>query len=472
MGKYDYDLTVIGGGAAGFAGARLGARLGKKTAMIDKAKLGGETIWSGGIPSKALLQSAKIVNTMCELEKYGLSLAGKPSLNTSMVMDSCRGIIKKAYNNHLPGTFEDFGIAVFENSSASFADEHTLDFNGTRITSDKFLVTTGSSPLIPHIQGLEKIKYYTNDTIFQIKTLPYSMIITGAGPVGVELACAFNSLGVDVTLIEISETILLKEDRELTEIMNDRLCYEGVNIITGANLIKIENKKNITATYERYGKLNTVSADTLLIAAGRKPNVQGIGLELAGVTYEKSGIYTDRYLRTSAKNIFAAGDVAGPYRFSHMAGYQASIAASNAFIPIKRKINYDNVPWCIFTNPELARSGLTEEEAREKYGIIKIFKIGYSEIDRANSARAETGLAKIICDRHYRILGIHIVGERAGEIMHEAHFAKTMGIPLYKIGRTLHAYPAYSDIIRKLSKEAIIDRSGNRLFKNIYRGFV
>jgi len=464
MTTYDYDLIVIGGGSGGFTGAKLAIGLGKRVAMIDKGKLGGECTWSGCIPSKALIQSAKAAYMINNPEKYGLSLSPKASVKADKVMKSVQDIVKKTYESHPPEVFEKAGITVYEDALISFVDNHTVKVNLKKITSNKFLIATGSHPFVPPLPGLAKMKYYTNNNIFLLKKLPKSMIVIGGGPIGVELASAFNRLGVMVTVMELADTIRIREDRELTDILEQRLRDEGLNIITEAKAIWFEKKNGKTVTYEKEGKTHKISAEALFIAIGRMPNIYGLDLEKAGVETSMTNILVNRHMQTTQWNIFAAGDVTSPFQFSHMANYQAIAAVSNAFLPIKRSVKYTSIPWCTFTDPELARVGLTEGHARDIHKSVKVFKAEYSSLDRARTDRSETGLVKIVCDRKYKILGIHILGERAGDIIHEGLLAKIMGIPLHKIHKAIHAYPTYAEIFRNLSKEAYIDKLRNNFF--------
>lgn len=292
----------------------------------------------------------------------------------------------------------------------------------------------------------------------------------GAGPIGLEMASAFQRLGSNVTVIEMAEVILFREDLELTGMLHKKLVAEGINIITGAAVEKVEGKGKITVHYSLEGKSAKVTADELFIAAGRTPNIEGLNLEKAGVEYTKKGIITNNLMQTSAKNIYAIGDVVGPYQFSHMANYQGILATSNALLPINKKADYSNVPWITFTDPELARSGVTEKEATEKYGKkLRIFKAHYREIDRGRTDRIETGMAKVLCAPNGNIVGIHILGERAGELMQELHLAKTLNIPLHKLNDVLHAYPAYSDLIKKLARDAYVDKIQNSILVKIIK---
>ncbi len=460
--KFDFDIIILGVGGGGITAAMLALGLGKKTVMIDKKRFGGECTWSGCVPSKALLHSAKVAALVKNMDKYGLSVTDNINMNSNSVMSSIRGIIDEIYKNEKPENFSRLGITAVENSSVHFVDANTIDVNGTKMTSKKFIITTGSSPMVPQIKGLDQVPFYTNENIFTLEKLPASMVIMGGGPIGIELASAFNRLGVKVSVIEMARTILIREDPELSGILAGILEKEGVKLFTGSRVLSVENPANPNVVYESNGIQSKISAETILIAAGRKPNIEGLALDKIGIKYDSRGITVDRYLRTSIKNIYAAGDVIGPYQFSHIANYQAILAVSNAFLPVKKRVNYDAVPWCTFTDPELARSGLTENEARERFGSgVSVYRVPYSSLDRARTDKSSQGLAKFVCSRKGKILGINILGERAGEVMHEAHAARTLKIPLFRLNSVIHVYPTYSEIVRLAARAAYIDRIQN-----------
>jgi len=470
--SYDYDLIILGGGGAGITAAMLAKGLGKRIALIDKKRFGGECTWSGCVPSKSLLHAAKIVSMTQNLGRYGLGATGRITISNESVMSAVQQTIRDVYEDEKPETFAKLGITAMENASARFIDPHTIDVNGKTIRAGKFLIATGSSPLTPPIDGLASVPFYTNENIFSLPTLPGSITIMGGGPIGIELASAMNRLGVAVTVIEMAPAILIREDAELSAMLADILTREGVRLITGARVTSVENPANPTVVYEKDGKQEKLTAEALLIAAGRKPNTEDLGLESIGLAFDRRGISVDRHLRTSVKTIYAAGDVVGPYQFSHVANYQAILATSNALLPIKKSVNYDAVPWCTFTDPELARSGLTEAEARERFGAsVRVYRAEYSRLDRARTDRATEGLAKFVCNSKGKILGVHILGERAGEVMHEAHAARTLGIPLYRLNDVIHTYPTYSELTRQAARAAYIDRIQSNPFVRFIKLF-
>jgi pyruvate/2-oxoglutarate dehydrogenase complex dihydrolipoamide dehydrogenase (E3) component len=466
MAKYDYDLIIIGGGAAGFVSAKVARGFGKTVAMIEKGKLGGECTNYGCIPSKSLIRAARAAHEMKNLDKLGLKLDTPLSFNTDRVMSYVRSIVEKVYNTHLPESFKPLGIAVHF-GSPQFLDNHRIKIGEKILSANKFIISTGSSPSIPPVDGINETPYLTNNTIFSIDKLPTSLIVMGGGPIGIELSSAFNRLNVEVTVVEMMDRVLPKEDKELSDMLAERLKSEGLKILTSTKVVKASkfNGKIRLSVEGKEGVKKEIEADSILVATGRKPNTDGLALENAGVKYNNKGIEVNERLQTSADNIYACGDVVGHYQFSHIAEYHGVIACSNAFLPVKKRINYRDVIWCTFTDPELAHAGLTEDEARETHGDnIKVLRYDYSKFDRARTDMEEFGMSKIILDSRGRVLGAHILGTHASEIIHEVQLAKYFNIPFGKLWEAIHIYPSYSDVIRQPSKYYYAERLRNNPF--------
>jgi pyruvate/2-oxoglutarate dehydrogenase complex dihydrolipoamide dehydrogenase (E3) component len=279
-----------------------------------------------------------------------------------------------------------------------------------------------------------------------------------------EMASALNHLGVAVTVVEMSDRIMMREDEELTKLLADHLVAEGISILTGTKAVRAAQKDGgITLTVEDVQKNRMdLQAASILVAVGRKANVEGMNLEKADVQCSPKGIQTDELLRTTAQNIIACGDVVGPYQFSHMTEYQAVTAVRNAFLPFRKKVNYDTVAWCTFTDPEFAHAGLTESEARERHGdAISVYRYEYKNTDRGRTDLAEFGRAKFICDKRGRIVGAHILGERAGELIHEAQLLRHLNLSFTKIAPMIHIYPTFADVVRQPAKLLYVDRLRN-----------
>ena len=463
--RYDYDLIVLGGGAAGLVAATGAAGLGAKTALIEKNKLGGDCTWYGCIPSKTLLKSSQVFSLVNRLSDFGISSQGA-SYDPSLVMNHVREVINKISSLHPLQVFEKKGIKILF-GSPEFVNNRTVEVNGQKLTSKRFIICTGSHPLVPPIEGLKTIDYLTNENIFSLERLPESIAVLGGGPIGLEISQALSRFGVQVSIVEMLDRILFREDEEAAHVLADVIVKQGARIYSGKKAVKFSNDGDSVAitVEDKNNKLSTIKAEKVLVAIGRAPNLEGLDLEKAGVKYSKKGIETDETLRTSVKNIYACGDVVGPYQFSHMAEYQAVIAVGNALFPFKRKVNYCCVPWCTFTDPELAHLGLTEQEAKARYADIKIFRSKYSENDRAVTDLEENGFAKVICDKKGYILGAHIVGTNAGELIHEYVLAKTNKLHLGKLSSAIHIYPTLAQVVKRTGDQYFTGMLESKWFK-------
>jgi len=464
--SYDHDLIVIGGGAGGLVASKFAAGVGKKVALIEKGKLGGECTLSGCIPSKTLIKSAKMLHQMSRLQATGLTLKGPCTVSTEGVMEHVRSVIEDVARGHGPERLEGLGIKVIF-GEPRFIDNHRVRVNGRTVSARNFVLCTGSSPFVPPIEGIDAVPYLTNQDLFSLNDLPRSMIVLGAGPIGVEIAQALAYLGVAVTVVEQAEQLLVREDGDLAELLASRLSGEGVDLRMKTRAVRLEERAGSVAltVEERPGKQDVLVASAILVAVGRKANVDGLGLEAAGVSHSTKSITTDGRLRTTQGNIYACGDVTGPYQFSHMAEYQARIATRNALFPLKTTADYRHYAWCTFTDPEFAHAGLTEGEARQAFGEkIKVFKWYYGDTDRARTETEPFGMGKFVCDGSYRLLGAHILGQGAGDLIHEAQIIKTLGIPFPKLDSIIHVYPTLSDVVRQPAKMSRIDRLRGNLF--------
>lgn len=463
---FDYDVVVIGAGSAGLVACKVANGLGKKTALIEKRKLGGDCTWFGCIPSKTLLKSANIAHQITRLRQFGLEPTTPVELSADRVMAHVRAVVQADAEGHPPELLEAEGIDVFFGSPC-FLDNNNIELNERKISSRKFIICTGSHPFILPVTGLQDIPYLTNETIFDLDALPGSMIVLGAGPIGIELSAALNRLGVKMTILQRSADILKKDDKELVDRLVRILRAEGVEILTETKTTGFtKHGGKIVADIEHEKGKQKIEADSVLVSVGRRPNLDGLELEKAGVESDSNGIKVDKHLRTTAKNIYACGDVVPPYLFTHVADYEAIVATTNACfgLPIKTA-NYDNVLWTTYTDPELAHAGLTEEQARERYGDnIKIYRWEHKDVDRAKTDLAQNGMSKFICDKKGKLLGIHILGHGAGELMHEAQLAKSLGVPFSRIASVIHAYPSYSDAVRQPAKKCYIDILQNNPF--------
>lgn len=468
--KYDYDVIVIGGGAAGLVAATGTAALCARTALIEKKELGGDCTWYGCIPSKALLKSAQVFSLAKRFKDFGISGGAQNTYDSSLVMAHVRDVIKKISTHHPAEVFEKKGIRVLF-GDPKFLDQNTIVLKGQKISAKRFIIASGSHPMMPPIEGLKGINYLTNENVFDLEALPKSLAVLGGGPIGMELSLAFARLGVEVSIIEMFDRLMVREDKEIADVLIDKFKAEGIKIYTGKKAVRFsKDDEMVSITLEdKDKKQSVVKAEKVLVTVGRAANVQGLDLEKAGVKYSNKGVEVDATLRTSAKNIYACGDVAGPYQFSHMAEYQAIIVVGNALFPFTRRVDYSVVPWCTFTDPEVARVGLTEDEAKAKYKDIKVYRSLYSGNDRAVTDIEERGLAKVITDKKGYILGAHIVGANAGEIIHEYVLAKSSKLKIRTISSAIHIYPTLAQVVKRSADQYYIDMMNVAWLKGLFR---
>lgn len=471
--KYDYDVIVLGGGAAGLVAATGAAGLGAKTALIEKNKLGGDCTWYGCIPSKALLKSASVFSLIKRLKQFGISSSVDTHCDTAAVLAHVRGIIKKISTHHPAEVFEKRGIKVLF-GDPKFINKNSIELNGRHLCAKRFIICTGSHPLVPSLEGLEATNYLTNENLFDLETLPKSLAVLGGGPIGVEISQALARLGVKVSIVEMMDRLLFREDFETVEVLTDALRRDGIDIYTGKRGVKFSKQLDAVAITleDKEKKQSILNVDKVLVAVGRAANVKGLELERCGVKYTNKGIEVDNSLKTSAANIYACGDVVGPYQFSHIAEYQAIIALGNVLFPFKRKVDYGAVAWCTFTEPELAHLGLNEEEAKAKYKNIEVYRSRYSENDRAVTDIEENGFAKVICDKRGRILGAHIVGANAGELIHEYVLAKSAKLKIGSLSSCIHIYPTLAQIVKRTGDQYYTQMFSSPWFKGVSKFFI
>ena len=482
----EYDLTIIGGGSAGLVLAVAGAKLGKKTALIEKHRIGGDCLWTGCVPSKALLKVAKVANEIQHAEKYGFFLDGEvfnraPDFQKAMAyVRSTQQKIEEEHDN--PERFREMGVDVIF-GSGHFTSPQTFVVNGavgdlagtaesgqTRtLTSKKFVISTGSRPAVPSIPGIETCDYLDSETLWELEELPKRLLVVGAGPIGVELGQAFHRLGAAVTLAQRSDRILTKEDADVSACLLDCLREEGITIHLNTQITRINGHH---VTFRNGANITEEQFEKILIASGRAPNVEGLGLEEIGVNVSKRGIEVNNKLQTNVKNIYAAGDVIGHYLFTHVADFQAQLILRNIFFPLSKTIDYAVVPWTTFCEPEVARCGLTEAEAREKHGDVDVFTLPQADVDRAIAEGETRGFTKVIASRwRGKILGVHLVGANAGEVIHEYVLAMQQGISLRKLSEMIHVYPTFSSsvwrIARKWFSEGTLVRTVRKLIEGV-----
>lgn len=477
MGNPEFDIAVIGGGAGGLFAASVANGLGAKTCIVEKTRLGGNDTWVGCMPSKALLKSAAVADCLKKSAQFGLGLPDNFAVDTSKVMSHVKDVVNEIATHHPAEVFEEKGIKVAF-GPPEFVDERTLKVSDVTITASKFIICAGSHPVIPPISGLDTVDGLTNENVFDLETLPRDLIVLGGGPIGVELSQALNRLGVRIWLVEMMDRILPGEDKEMVQVLAERLKEEGIQILTAKKATRFakRNERVYSILEGKDSSKEEISAENVLVAVGRAPNVEGLCLEKAGVEYASTGIKVNAHLQTTNKSIFACGDVVGPYFFSHVAAYQAGVAVRNALFRrlAWQKVNYSNVAWATFTDPELARVGLTEEKAREQCQNIRVYKTDYADSDRAITDRHKEGLIKAILDKRGRILGAHVFGAQAGEIIQGFIIAKANKIPLAKLSGALYIYPTLSELVKKTAGKPFVEKPNNPLVKlglKVMKGF-
>lgn len=449
-----YDLVIVGMGSAGLVAAEFAARLGLRVAAVEADRIGGDCLWTGCVPSKTLLAAARAAHTMRTAGRHGLP-AVEPDVDHSRVWRRIRDVQEQiASTDDSPERYEGMGVHLVR-GRARLAGPHAVDVEGRPLETRFVLLCTGSRPAAPELPGLAEAGFETSESVFELETPPSSWVVIGGGPIGTELAQGFRRLGMDVSLLQRGPRLLPRDEPELTERLEDRLRAEGVDVRLEASIERIEvsNGKKVV-----HGQEARWEADGLLVAAGRIPAIDGLGLEEVGVRVGPGGVEVDGHLRTSVPSIYAVGDVAGRYLFTHSAAAEAGVALRNMFFPGKDR-PAELVPWCTFTDPELAHAGLTVAEARVRYGKdADVATIDLTRSDRAR-AEAETEGRIVLALRKDKVVGAHVLAPSAGELIHELVLAIRKGMRLRKLLELVHVYPTISTSISMLAGEAATENA-------------
>lgn len=449
-----YDMIVIGGGTAGLVTSAGSAGIGARVALIESHRLGGECLWTGCVPSKAMIACARAAHETRTGAGFGVT-AHDVEVDFSGVARWIREAQERIAPHDSPDRFRSLGVDVID-GAARFVGERTLMVNGDILTAKRITIATGSKPAIPSIEGLDKVPYLTNETIFSLEQQPHTLLVLGGGAIGLELAQAFARLGTSVQVIEEASQILAREDRELADMLGGCLIDDGVTLLLGikaTRVASVDGRIQLEAT-TRDDRAVTLQGDALLVATGRAPNVATLDLANGAIEANKHGIIVAHTLKTTASDVWAAGDCVGPLRFTHVADYQARLVVRNAFFPFARKARYDAVPWVTYTAPELAHVGLTENEAREKYGdSVRVWRRKFSDVDRAVTDGHTDGMVKLITSPRGKILGGHILGYGAGNMIGEITMAMGNGLAATKLANTIHPYPTYPEAIKQAADD-------------------
>lgn len=448
------DLCVIGGGSAGLSVAAGAAAFGVSVVLVERDKMGGDCLNYGCVPSKALLASAKRAYQMRDAAKFGLRPV-EPEIDHKAVAGHVQSVIAAIAPNDSVERFNGLGVDVIK-AEARFADRSTVIAGNQRIKARRFVIATGSSPTIPPIPGLDRIPYFTNETIFSNTHRFTHLIIIGGGPVGMEMAQAHRRLGSAVTVIE-AERAFGRDDPELVQVVLKRLRDEGIRVLEYARVERVERfGVNIQVIFATQGKTYAIEGSDLLLAVGRTPALASLNLDAADIRYNAKGILVNKALKTSNRRVYAIGDVTGLVNLTHAGNYHASVVVRNALFRLPVKANHATVPWVTFTDPELAHVGLTEEEARKTYGKLQILRWPYSENDRAQAERETDGFLKVIATPRGRILGAGLVGAHAGELIQMWSLAMQKGIPLRAMASFTSPYPTLAEINKRAAMSYFI----------------
>lgn len=444
---FEYNMVVIGGGSAGLVSAYIASAVKAKVALIEKHKMGGECLNTGCVPSKALIRSAKILSYFKRAKEFGFN-ALPANIEFDKVMERVQRVVKEIEPHDSVERYSSLGVECIQ-GIAKVLSPYEVEVAGRVLTTKNIVIATGASPLVPAIPGLAETAYLTSDNIWNLRKLPQRLVVLGGGPIGCELAQSFARFGSDVIIIEMASRVMNREDEDVSNYVSEKFKQEGISVLTGHKTLRVESpQKILVCEYE--GIEVKVPFDEILLALGRKANVKGFGLEALNVEISKQGtLVADEYLSmTNYANIFVCGDVTGPYQLTHVAAHQAWYVAVNAlFSPFKKyKVDYRVIPWCTFTDPEVARVGLNEQEAKSRGILYQVSKYGIDDLDRAIAENEAHGFVKVLTATGTdKILGVTIVGTHAGDIIAEFVTAMKYGLGMNKILGTIHIYPTFAE---------------------------
>jgi len=445
-----FDVVVIGGGTAGLVTASGCARLGRKVALIEREALGGDCLWTGCVPTKALVATAKLAHQMRHADVFGLEPV-TPRITPKSVMDSMREQRRDISRHDDPEKFRGLGIDVIE-GNAKLVARNEVEVGARRLVAKDVVIATGARTAVPPIEGLKEHGFLDHVSFLAQDEFPATILVLGGGYIGIEFAQMFSRFGSRVTVVEMLDEIINKEDAAIIARVREILADEHVELLTGWTVksVRRDGDKKLARIENKLGESREVAVDEIFVASGRRGNTDDLGLESVGVKVERSFIKVDQFLQTSVPRIWACGDVHGGLQFTHVAAYEAVKLVRNLLFPGKSAVDYSNVPWALYTDPEVGHIGMTEEEARAKHGDdVRTYVTQMHDVDRAVVDRASSGLIKLVCDAKGRILGGHVLCANASTVIEEIVLARRKGIKIGDLAQRISAYPSLADGVQK-----------------------
>jgi pyruvate/2-oxoglutarate dehydrogenase complex dihydrolipoamide dehydrogenase (E3) component len=461
-----YDVIVLGGGTAGLVTASGCARLGRRVAMIEREKLGGDCLWTGCVPTKALVASARLAHQMRHAAAYGLEPV-TPRISPKSIMDSMREQRRVISRHDDPQKFRNLGIDVIE-GDARLVSASEVKVGERRLHAKDIVIATGARTAVPPVEGLKESGFLDHVSFLNQDAFPASLLILGGGYIGIEFAQMFARFGSRVTVVEMADEIINKEDADVIARVRELLSMEGIELLTGWTVksVRRDGGRKTIRIEETRGQSRGITVDEVFVASGRRGNTDNLGLEDAGVQVERSWVVTDRFLQTSVPRIWACGDVHGGLQFTHVAAYEAVKLVRNMLFPGKSAVDYTDIPWALYTDPEVGHIGMTEAEARAKHGDeVRVYKVEMADVDRAVVDRTPAGLLKIVCDTKGAILGAHALCSNASTVIEELVLARRKGLKIGDLAQRISSYPSLSDGVQKAASLYYQDVAGGWLGK-------
>jgi pyruvate/2-oxoglutarate dehydrogenase complex dihydrolipoamide dehydrogenase (E3) component len=446
-----YNLVVIGAGTAGLVSAAGAAGLGAKVALVERHLMGGDCLNVGCVPSKALIAAARAAAAVRDAGEFGVYVPEGVRVDFGQVMERMRRLRASIAPNDSAKRFSQLGVDVFI-GNGRFVDSHTLEVAGEKLRFKKAVIATGARASAPPIPGLDEVEYLTNETLFSLTELPKRLAVIGAGPIGCEMAQSFARFGSEVLLVETVHGILPREDGDASGFVLESMLKDGVKLLCCGKDLKLSEADGgrVRLTVESHGQSYDEVADKLLVAVGRSPNVEDLGLEAAGVAYSKKGIQVNDHLQSTHPDIYAAGDICSPYQFTHAADFMARTVIRNALFFGRAKVSALTIPWCTYTEPEIAHVGLYPKQAAEQGIEVETFTRELAHADRAILEGRTNGLVRVhVRKGSDKIAGATIVAHNAGDMISEITLAMTNGLGLKRIANTIHPYPTQAEAVRQ-----------------------